>query len=319
VRLSLGRVWKIQSRRAAVWCALFLGIIAGAKAQETAVTQTALAVATDNAGPRTRTTLNAHVHANAFGVPGGVVNFRSGDLDLGSAVLDSEGNASLQTGALTPGAHQVVAIYKGQALYQASVSSARQVRAEASTVAGFTVTATPSSLSTAAGGFVDVVVTVTPNNGFSGYVNLSCSGLPVQTTCTFSPVSVAAICTSTTACPAGTSALQIQTQQISPGVVKSTGAAALVLPLLLGLAGLGARKRRAWRNVALGLIAFVGALGLTSCAQRYNYLNHGPPDNPGTTYGTYAVTIESQSSNGSDTITPPSNPQLTLTVTAPAK
>jgi hypothetical protein len=298
---------------------LFLGIIAGAKAQDTAVTQTTLAVAADNAGPRTRVTLNAHVSANASNAPGGVVNFRAGNLDLGSAVLDSEGDASLQTDALPAGGHQVVALYKGQAAYQASVSAVQQVQAQASTVAGFTVTATPTTLSTAAGGFVDVVVTVTPNNGFSGYVNLSCSGLPVNTTCTFSPVSVAAICSSATACPAGTSALQIQTQSVSPGVVKSTGASALVFPLLIGLAGLGARKRRAWRNLALGLIAFVGALGLTACSQRYNYLNHGPPDNPGTTLGTYAVTIESQSSNGSDTITPPASPQLTLTVTAAQK
>ena len=54
---------------------------------------------------------------------------------------------------------------------------------------------TPTSLSTAVGGFVSSVVTVTPVNGFNAYVSLSCTGLPVNTTCNFTPVNVPASCT----------------------------------------------------------------------------------------------------------------------------
>ena len=54
---------------------------------------------------------------------------------------------------------------------------------------------------------------------------------------------------------------------------------------------------------------------MTACSQRYNYLNHGPPGNTGTPTGNYAVTVDAQSSNGSFTITPPTQPQLTLTIT----
>ena len=44
------------------WCMLFLSMVAGAAAAENAAaTQTTLTVATDNAGPRTRVTLTAHV------------------------------------------------------------------------------------------------------------------------------------------------------------------------------------------------------------------------------------------------------------------
>jgi hypothetical protein len=312
VRLSVGRVWNIQGMRTVVWCAAFLGMVAGAAAQKTAATQTTLSVATNDVGPRTKATLAAHVSAAPGGSPaGGVVNFRSGETDLGSGVLDADGNASLQTDVLDTGIHEVVAVYQGKAAYLASTSKAEQVEAHASTVAGYTVTAAPTSLSTVVGGFAESVLTVTPNNGFNAYVSLSCNGLPINTTCTFTPLNVPAICTSITACTPGTSVVQIQTQAPSPG------ATAIVLPLLLGLVGLGASRRRAWRNLALGLIAFAGAIGLTACNARYNYLHHGPPENPGTPEGTYTITVAAQSATGADITTPPTSPQLALAVTAP--
>jgi hypothetical protein len=300
-----------QGIRTIAWCMLFLGTVAGAAAAEnTAATQTTLTVATNHAGPRTKATLTAHVSADLAGSPSGVVNFRSGQTDLGSAVLDGEGNASLVTDLLSAGTHQVLAIYQGQSSYQASTSKPEQVHADASTVAGFTVAVTPTSLSTTVGGFVNTVVTVTPVNGFNAYVSLSCSGLPVNTTCNFTPVNILASCTAGTCTPA-TGSMQIQTQEPSPLIAE------FLFPVLLGLAGLGTCKRGAWRNVVLGMLAFAGALGITACSQRYDYLNHGPPGNPGTPAGTYTVTVEAQSSTGSATTTPPTEPQLTLTITVP--
>jgi hypothetical protein len=303
-----------QGIRTIGWCMLFLGIVAGAAAAEnTAATQTSLTVATDNAGPRTRATLTAHVSGDQASSPSGVVNFRSGNMDLGSAVLDSEGNASLQTDVLPAGAHQVVAVYQGRSDYETSSSTPEVVHANASTVAGFTVVATPTSLSTPVGGFVNIVITVTPVNGFNSFVNLSCSGLPINTTCNFTPLSVPASCTTSTSgvqtCTPASSVMQIQTQAPSPKV------AALVFPVLFGLVGLGACKRRAWRNMLLGVVALAGVLGMSACSQRYNYLNHGPPGNPGTPAGTYAITVQAQSSTGSETTVPPTLPKLTLTIT----
>jgi hypothetical protein len=303
-----------QGMRTIGWCMLFLGMVAGAAAAEnTAATQTTLTVATDNAGPRTRATLTAHVSGDQTGSPGGVVNFRSGNMDLGSAILDGEGNASVKTDVLPAGNHQVVAIYQGRPEYQISSSKPTAVHANASTVAGYTVAASPTSLSTTVGGFVSVVVTVTPVNGFNAYVNLSCNGLPVNTTCNFTPLSVQASCTTATSgtqtCTPVTSAMQIQTQTPSPNI------AAFAFPALFGLVGLSACKRRAWRNMLLGIVALAGAMGMSACSQRYNYLHHGPPGNPGTPVGTYAVTVEAQSSTGSETTVPPTLPQLTLTIT----
>jgi hypothetical protein len=332
VRLSVGRLGnKAKGMRTAGWCMVFLGMVAGftgsaVAAENTAATRTALSVATNDAGPRTRVTLTAHVSADAGTAPSGVVNFRAGKMDLGSAFVDSEGNAAVETDNLPAGNHQVVAIYQGGADYVSSLSQPQQVHADVSTVAGFTVAATPTTLSTAVGGFVSSTVTITPVNGFNAYVSLSCSKLPINTTCTFTPVNVQATCTTNAAgaqtCTPGTSVMQIQTQAPSPGprTAANDGAAgivhyAFVFPALFGLVGLGSCKRRAWRNLALGMLAFAAAMSVTACSQRYNYLNHGPPGNTGTPIGSYAVSVEAESSNGSLTITPPTEPQLTLTVT----
>ncbi len=138
--------------------------------------------------------------------------------------------------------------------YLASTSSLEQVQANVSTVAGFTVAASPTSLSTAVGGFVNSIVTVTPVNGFNAYVSLSCTGLPINTTCTFTPVNVAASCTTGASgaetCTPGTSVMQIQTQAPSPKIAAANSDDAgirryvFVFPALFGLAGLGACKRR---------------------------------------------------------------------------
>ena len=331
VRLSVGTVWnKGNGTRTIGWCMVFLGMVAGASctrsaAENTAATRTTLTVATDEAGPRTRATLTAHVATpDLAGAPSGVVNFRAEQTDphadLGSAFLDGEGNASLRTDSFSAGDHQVIAIYKGQTGYLTSTSEPQRVHANVSTVAGFTIAATPTSLSTPVGGFVSSVVTVTPVNGFNSYVNLSCTGLPVNTTCTFTPLSVPASCTTT--CVPGTSVMQIQTLAPSPPTTALNAGGsgmqryAFVLPALFGLLGLGARRRRIFRNLALGLLAFAGAMSMTACAQRYKYLNHGPPDNTGTPVGSYTVTIQAQSSTGAETTTPPAYPQITLTITA---
>jgi Bacterial Ig-like domain (group 3) len=324
--LSVGRLGNVGlGKRTIGWCMLFLGMVAGGAAAENATaTQTTLTVATDNAGPRTRATLTAHVSGD-LGVPSGVVNFRSGQTDLGSALVDSGGKASLETDLLPAGSHPVVAIYQGQSAYLNSTSNAELVQANVSTAAGFTVAATPTSLSTAVGGFVSSIVTVTPVNGFNAYVSLSCTGLPINATCTFAPINVQAACTTgaggAQTCTPGTSVIQIQTQTPSPTAAARNSDVgmrryAFVFPVLFGLAGMGARKRRAWRNLTLGMVAFAGVMAMTACNARYNYLNHGPPANPGTPIGSYTITVQASSSTGSETTTPPTQPQITLVVTA---
>jgi hypothetical protein len=320
--LSVVRLFVRQGKCVVGWM-LFLGMIGAAAAETPAATRTSLTVTTDNSGPRTRATLSAHVEADPSSIPLGVVNFRSGDSDLGSAVVDSEGNASLMTASLPPGQHEIVAVYEGQSQYQTSSSKAQSLEAHASSsVAGYTVSASSTSLNTTVGGFASSVITITPNNGFNGYVALSCTGLPAYSSCTFNPTNVAASCTTSQSgaqtCTAGVSTMEIQTLAPSPdnGKVAQSQSAmpgyAFAFPMLAGLAGLGAWKRRGWRNLMLAVVAFAGILGMGGCAQRYNYLNHGPPGNTGTPAGTFTITVVASSSIGATTVTPPSLPQITL-------
>lgn len=55
------------------------------------------------------------------------------------------------------------------------------------TVADFTLSVSPASQSVSAGGAVTYAVSVSSRGNFSGPVNLSCSGLPSQASCSFSP------------------------------------------------------------------------------------------------------------------------------------
>lgn len=328
-----GSTWIFPSLRTAVYLSLALSLIllpgrsiwAQAASANTASTQTDLKISADNSTPRTKLTLTAHVESRGgLDTPTGIVNFRSGSLDLGSAVLDGEDNASLTTNNLSSGAHQIVALYRGDAAHQASLSPAVAADSSDSTVAGFTVTASPTTLNLVAGAFGTSIVTITPVNGFSGYVSLSCNGLPVDTTCNFTPTTTQAACTTsgtTTTCPPVYSTLQIQTQAQStrlsaplmPG--GRIPVYAILFPAVFGIAGWKTRRKKAGWNALLMVILFAGAMGLTACNVRYDYEHHGPPPNPGTPSGTSTVTIDSVSTLGSLITTPPTSPQITVTVT----
>jgi hypothetical protein len=323
VRLSVVRLFVGQGK-CVVCLMLFLGMIAAAAAETPAATRTTLTVTTDNSGPRTRATLSAHVETEQSGNASGIVSFRSGATDLGSAVIDSEGNASLTTAILPAGEHEIVAVYQGQNEYQTSTSKAQAMEAHATAIAGYTVAASPTSLNTVVGGFATSVITVTPNNGFTGQVALSCSGLPAYSSCNFNPTNPQVSCTTgaggAVTCSPVVSTMQIQTLAPSPdngGLrqdPKGMPTYAFAFPLLAGIASLGAWRRRGVRNWMLALVAFTSVLGLGGCAQRYNYLNHGPPGNTGTQTGTFTITVDASSAQGATTTTPPSLPQITLVV-----
>lgn len=307
---------------------------AAARAQDLSATETVLTAGPSHQGPGAAITLTAHVTAlDGMKTPTGAVNFRcagaggKASIDLGSTVLDGEGNARLVTDRLPAGDQQVSAVYMGDTADVASVSPSVRVHAEAaaSTAATFTVTADPTSLSTPQGGFASSTLTITPVNGFTGEVSLSCSGLPLTITCTFLPENLDVGCTTGSngqqSCPSAPSTMQVQTLHRSSSASipapRSSGAGelAIAVPGLLGLVGLGFGKRKGLRSAALVLLACTSVVALTACAQRYNYLNYGPGINPGTPPGTYSFTVVASSANGSEIIVPTTLPQITIDVT----
>ncbi len=229
----------------------------------------------------------------------GVVSLENARGSLGSAFVKN-GEATLTLDQQPAG--RIDAVYSGSESFRASTAQAQAVSDATSTLPDFSIAANPSSLSLNPGAYGTVILTITPLNGFSDMVTLSCSGNPAGSACIFSPVTLTPLNGNTV-----TSSLQITTQAASgaglawPGS-KSGTAYAIVLPGLLALAGLGAMRKRSGLNTLrmLGIVALLAAstLGLSACAQRYDYLHHPPEANPGIAAGTYNVTVAAYSNNG---------------------
>ena len=114
----------------------------------------------------------------------------------------------------------------------------------------FSMSASNSTLAAAAGQSAQTAITVTPQNGFSGQVNFSCSGLPRSATCAFAPTSVT---------PSGSAASTTLTIATDGGAVASLAIPAApyaFAALALFAAGIVTpRERRA--RVAYTLLATV--------------------------------------------------------------
>jgi hypothetical protein len=148
-----------------------------------------------------------------------------------------------------------------------------------------------------------VMITVTPANGFTGTVNLTCSISPVAAndpaTCSLSPNSV-----TITGSGAQTSTLTVMTtaattaeNQLKKLLWPSAGTALALL--LVGLP----RRRRNWPAI-LGVLALSIVLGAMGCGGGggNSGVGGGGGGNAGTTPGTYTVTVTGTSGSITGTV-----------------
>jgi hypothetical protein len=273
----------------------------GWTAEAQVATRTQVSAETSGGGDLSLTVKVADVEGAA--VSEGSVSFETAKGSLGSVFVQN-GEATLHLTNPPAWARSVTAVYHGDAAFAASSASTPVTADQTSGLPGFTVTATPSSVNLTPGQFGSINVTVTSQNGFAEAVNLSCSGLPGQSACNFTPTVVTP--------PANgsiQSALQITTMATSPvknakesGPLSGSRTAwAVVFPGILALAGVGAIRRKHWTALrALGLVMLLGAgmLGLSACNQRYGYEHYKPSPNYGTPAGSYTVVISAYSTNG---------------------
>jgi len=98
-------------------------------------------------------------------------------------MVNGLGTATLTTSTLTAGTHPITAVYTNvDGNFKGSTStSLTQV------VEDFSITATPSAQTISSGHQAIYSVTVTPIRGLTGTIALSCSGTPVNSTCSVSP------------------------------------------------------------------------------------------------------------------------------------
>ncbi len=289
-------------------------------------TQTTLTVETHDKAGRTQATVAATV-TGADGLPAtGPIVITDQGKQIAGAALNADGQATLVL-ALPAGSHSLAASYVGDVAHQASVSEAATVQAQVSATPGFQLSLNPTTMTLTAGQTGTATASLTPQNAENltapMFVTLSCSGLPDQTSCTFTPENVEILPNATTPV---TSSMVLTTQAGSNPTPPTVGklqnppsaspiAWAFLFPGALALAGLawGGRRRR-WLN-RLSLLALVGLvtlLGTTACSPRYNYFNHGPPPVLPTPAGTYTVTITAQTSNGVTATTQPISMVLTV-------
>jgi len=282
-------------------------------------TQTTMTVDTHDQGGRTRANVTVFVRGED-GQPGvGAVAISDGSRQLAGAHLNAQGETRFALD-LSRGDHSLSAAYTGDTNHRKSTSTQADVQGQASSTPDFQVSAAPATLSLTAGQSGLVVASVTPENAAllqaPMFVTLSCSGLPDQAACVFTPENIE-ILPGTTA--AVTSSMLIETQKAVATLQAHPQANpvswALLLPGVFGLGGLawGARRRR-WLNrfVLLALVAFVSVLGTTACSPLYSYYNHGPGSNPVTPAGSYSVNVTAQSSNGITAITHSTTLALTV-------
>jgi hypothetical protein len=291
---------------AALGMALAIPALAAAHPQPT---QTMLSAQTRDLNGRTQVTLSISVSGDDGAPVSGPVVIQDEGKPLAGVALDDQGTAHVVLSML-PGEHSLRAVYAGDTAHAASTSEISGVRAQTSTTPDFQISVNPASLSLTAGQSGTVVASITPVNASAltapMFVTLSCSGAPDQSSCSFTPENIEILSTTTDAI---ISDMVITTQSagtrgsaISPSRPGDRPVSwAVLLPGALGLLSLvfSARRRR-WltRLSLLALVGWVTVLGATACAPRYNYFNHGPPQNLPTPAGTYTLNVTAQSSNG---------------------
>jgi len=172
----------------------------------------------------------------------------------------------------------------------------------------FQVSVNPQMLTIVAGQSGMATFTVTPVNGFNSQVSFACSGLPSEAACNFSPTSVTPNGAAASSTLTVTTTAQSAVLRMPMPMSSQRPTYALILPVLVMIFGITARRRvgsRGWRLSGL-LILALAVSGLTSCG------SGNPRGNPGTPLGTSSLSVTA-STNGAGGTSHAAT--LTITVT----
>ena len=241
--------------------------------------------------------LTATLSPSTSVAPTGAIAFMDGGTRLGTTAIGASNTVVYGTSFSVVGNHSITAVYAGDANYAGYTTTAHVVDVIA---AGYTITATPTSLVIHAGQTAVTTVTMNSVGGFKGTVTLSCVGLPDWAGCMFAPPSLTADGSGTTV----SSKMMITTLGSGSGVVTAMnsrpgGGSAVVLAeiwLPLGLVSLllmGAKRRSvAARRLLLGLL-MAGTLITVSGCGSVNCCSV-----PEATVGTYSLTITATPASG---------------------
>jgi hypothetical protein len=261
-------------------------------------------------------TLSANVvstNSSKTATPTGTVTFYDGVSSIGTGALSASGVASMTTSSLAAGAHSITAAYTGDVNFTSSTSAAftQTVNAPlAPTATSFLITPATNAITLETGNSANIVVKVSPVNGFNQPVALTCSNLPDSSNCAFAATTIPVGGATTTlklttsaprACGSSTSYAQSVGQT---AFLDSKGVLPYAAPSLAGLVIFFVPKRRRALRSLITLIALCGTfMALSGC---------GACTDLGTRPGSYTFTITG-TSMGSSAITV--NQTIKVTVT----
>jgi hypothetical protein len=248
------------------------------------------------------TALAANIATKSGGVgPTGTVIFFVDGVQVGNpvTVTSNDGVIDIQTDTVAQPASATASIIASKAptssfktIYSGDTNYVTSTSPAAGDFAFTEATNTVNVPSQGASG--TLVLTVTATNGFVGAVQFtgaSCSGLPSESSCGFSPASLAG---------SGTTTLTITTKapvaaMLRREIRQTTGRWAATTGLTLaGLLLLGVPSKRRRVSMLLSLMV-VGFLALSACGGGGGSSNTKPPPDQGTPFGKYTVVVTATS------------------------
>lgn len=260
--------------------------------------------------PGSSVTFNAVVTANGAPSPTGTVTFYNGSTALGTGAV-AGGAASYTTTTLAVGTYNVTAVYSGDVNYTGSTSSSVPYIVATQQ---YTITLPSTNLTVITPGSASMNITINSLSGFAGNVGLRCSGLPANSSCSFSPngFAMAANKPQVVTLTVLVGQVPVIGQPPVTGALRNT-AITMACLLLMPLGFIGRKSRRAILQRSsrlLLLFAMLGlvASGLTGCGAQLSGV---------TPKGTSTITITGSGSIGSGaslTSIPDTTAQFTLTV-----
>ena len=214
---------------------------------------------------------------------------------IGTATLGATGNgvatAVIYTSTLPSGSASIYAVYNGDSNFSSAISNTITLG-----VSDYAVAFIPTNITIPVGKSGTVTTVVTPINGFTGTVTLSCSAdLVVEINCGFSPSilnnggsSTLTIVTT----PAKTNFVR-GTQQASLRVIGGVSFAALLCWMIPG------KRRRKLPTMLLALLALSLTFNLGCSAGNFNSTS---VSNAGTPLGTTLLTITTVGTSGANVV-----------------
>jgi YVTN family beta-propeller protein len=228
----------------------------------------------------------------------------------GTAVIAS-GLAVSSTGALsyasttigaTLGMHSLTAVYSSDANYAGSTSAAVVENIVAAPT--FMVTSAPALLAVSAGSAGTMLLTVTPANGFTGSVTLSCSGAPVNSTCVVSPSALTISSTSAQTATLTFTAHSLTAENRMPAKPWTLRSTVELAGLPLAAMLLMMRRRKSWAALMMVVLMLLPVAALSGCGGGSGGGGGGGTQTPvNTSPGSYSLVVTAVSGAISQTAT----------------